>query len=182
MSLIQNPPPILAGTEYNFSITENSTAIVPFTIEDGASPYDLTGNTLTLYLKATPTTADTSAFTDSVTVTAELLGKLTAVIPGVENIATQWYRIDAAAPTRSDSGCGVSLGSYTVTDASAVAADIGLPITSADIPVGTVITAVSAGVGYTISQEATANAGSQTFIVGGAITTLVFGTITILSV
>ena len=67
--------------------------------------------------------------------------------------------------TRTDTGCGTTSGSTTVTDAAAITADNGKPITNANIPANTTISAVSAGVGYTLSAAATATATSQSFVI-----------------
>jgi hypothetical protein len=66
---------------------------------------------------------------------------------------------------RSDTGCGTN-STTTVTDAAAVATDLGRTITNANIPANTTISAVSVGVGYTLSQSATGTASSQTFVIG----------------
>ena len=97
-----------------------------------------------------------------------------------------WYQTDGGflnsvidncsltcAGARSDpGGFSTTSGSTTVADTHAVFGDIGLPISQANIPVGTTITAVTPGVGYTISQAATATTPSGGYIpplsVGGA--------------
>ena len=67
---------------------------------------------------------------------------------------------------RTDTSCATN-STTTVTDAAAVAGDVGKGISSAgNIPVNTTITAVSNGVGYTISNAATTTASGLTFIVG----------------
>ena len=184
VAVVFPPASLLANTEYDFTIAQNNTAVIPFTVNDGAAAYNLTGNVVTFYLKATNKTPDSAAFSDTAALTTAALGEFSVVIPGLQNTVAgaYWYRIDAAAPTRSDTGCGTTLNSVTVTDTSAVAADLGAPITNTNIPAGTAITAVSVGVGYTISQQASSGSVSQTFVVGGAITTLLFGTVTVLPV
>lgn len=76
----------------------------------------------------------------------------------------------SCAAARVDTGCGTStVTPNTVTDTHAVSGDAGMPISNANIPLGTTITAVTPGTGYTISGAgATATASSQTFLVGGA--------------
>jgi len=58
--------------------------------------------------------------------------------------------------SRVDTGCGTNNLSTTVTDAAAQVGDAGLPITGTGIPSGTVITAVTPGTGYSLSNAATA--------------------------
>jgi hypothetical protein len=71
-----------------------------------------------------------------------------------------------AAFTRTDSTAGgTTLGSTTVTDASAVAADAGMNIAGTGIPVGATIITASVGVGYVISVPATATGSSITLTV-----------------
>lgn len=65
---------------------------------------------------------------------------------------------------RTDTGCTVTSGSPSVTDASAGSGDVGKAINGTGVPAGTVITAVS-GTTVTMSQNATANGTSVT--VGG---------------
>ena len=67
---------------------------------------------------------------------------------------------------RTDTGCGTNNLSTVVTDAAAVAGDVGLPISGAGIPAGATITAVTPGTGYSISSAATATASSVSFTVG----------------
>lgn len=67
---------------------------------------------------------------------------------------------------RTDAGCGTNNLSTVVTDAAAQAGDVGLPITGAGIPAGTVIVAVTPGTGYSISQAATATSGAVSLTVG----------------
>jgi len=69
---------------------------------------------------------------------------------------------------RPDSGCTTTSGSANVVDAAAVSGDVGSSITSASgtIPPGTTISAItSSPTGYTLSANATASGGSQTFLV-----------------
>jgi hypothetical protein len=61
---------------------------------------------------------------------------------------------------------GTTNGSTTVTDANAATGDVGRSITGTGIPANATITAVNAGVGYTISAAATATASSLTFTIG----------------
>ena len=69
---------------------------------------------------------------------------------------------------RTDTGCSTNTATpTTVGDTHAVTGDLGYAIAGPGIPAGTVITAVSAGTGYTISQSATATASSLTFTIGG---------------
>jgi hypothetical protein len=79
--------------------------------------------------------------------------------PNVVNLGT-------GGAGRSDAGCGTTNGSVTVTDAAAVAADLNKGITGPGIPAGTAILGVTVGVGYTLSQAATATASALTFVVG----------------
>jgi hypothetical protein len=74
-----------------------------------------------------------------------------------------WYQA-----SRTDTGLGgTTAGSTTVTDTAAVTADLGKGIyNAANIPAGATISAVSAGVGYTISAAATGTASAVTFIIG----------------
>jgi hypothetical protein len=72
------------------------------------------------------------------------------------------------AAARSDSGCGTTGGSTTVTDPHARSGDVGLPIGNANLPAGTTITAVAPGTGYTVSHAATGTAAGQTCYIGGA--------------
>jgi hypothetical protein len=75
--------------------------------------------------------------------------------------------VGSSTAERSDTGCATTIGDATVTDSHAVATDAGLFISGTNIPAGTVIRSVSVGVGYELSQKATATASSLTFKVGG---------------
>jgi hypothetical protein len=69
---------------------------------------------------------------------------------------------------RIDTSCGTN-STTTVTDAWAQYSDLGCTITGTGIPAATTITAVSNGVGYTISNAATATASGLTFtVIGGS--------------
>ncbi len=68
--------------------------------------------------------------------------------------------------SRSDSGCATTTSSTTVVDTSAVSGDVGKGISNTNLPTGTYITAVSAGVGFTVSAAATGTASGLTFVVG----------------
>jgi hypothetical protein len=68
---------------------------------------------------------------------------------------------------RTDTGCGTTSGSPTVTDTAAVSGDHGKTIAGAGIPALTYITAVTPGTGYTISQNATATASGLSLVIGG---------------
>jgi hypothetical protein len=74
--------------------------------------------------------------------------------------------LGAAEGGRSDTGCGTTSASTTVTDSHAVAADANKSISGPGIPAGATITTVTAGTGYVISVAATATASGLTFIVG----------------
>lgn len=63
-----------------------------------------------------------------------------------------------AVVPRVDAASGTTTGSPTVTDTSAVAFDVGKVVTGAGIPAGTTIISVNPGVGFTMSQNATATA------------------------
>jgi hypothetical protein len=69
---------------------------------------------------------------------------------------------------RVDTSCSTNT-TTTVTDAWAQYSDLGCTITGTGIPAATTITAVSNGVGYTISNAATATASGLTFtVIGGS--------------
>jgi hypothetical protein len=68
--------------------------------------------------------------------------------------------------SRIDAGCGTNNLSTVVTDVLAQAGDVGLPISGAGIPAGTVITAVTPGTGYSISNAATATSAAVALTVG----------------
>lgn len=59
---------------------------------------------------------------------------------------------------RADTGCAIS-GGTSVSDPSAIAADLGAVITGTGIPSGTAITSVTPGTGYVISAPATSGTG-----------------------
>ena len=68
---------------------------------------------------------------------------------------------------RVDTTAGGTNTTTTVTDANAVAGDLGRSISGTDIPANAYITAVNAGVGYTISAAATGGVTSSiTFTIG----------------
>jgi hypothetical protein len=71
-----------------------------------------------------------------------------------------------AVTTRADAAAGTTNGSAVVTDAAAVAGDVGKPVSGAGIPAGSYILSVAAGVSFTMSQPATATAGPITATVG----------------
>jgi hypothetical protein len=70
----------------------------------------------------------------------------------------------------SDTGCAVAdITLYTVTDALAVAGDVGLPIACAGkIAADSRINSVNVGVGYTLSKKPTATGTGLTFVIGTA--------------
>lgn len=70
-----------------------------------------------------------------------------------------------AVTTRADASCGTTNGSAVVTDAAAVAGDVGKPVSGTGIPAGSSIISVAAGVSFTMNQTATAT-GSITATVG----------------
>jgi hypothetical protein len=74
--------------------------------------------------------------------------------------------ISSVTAARVDStGTSTTSGSATVADSHAVSGDLNLPISGTGIPASTTIIAVSAGVGYTISANATAT-GTPTLTIG----------------
>jgi hypothetical protein len=73
--------------------------------------------------------------------------------------------VTGAVTTRADATSGTTNGSAVVTDAAAVAADVGKPVSGTGIPAGSFIVSVSAGVSFTMNQPATAT-GSVTVTVG----------------
>lgn len=76
--------------------------------------------------------------------------------------------LDLRYAGRSDTGCGTTQGSATVTDPSAVATDLGFwPICPGVIPDRAQIISVTPGTGYTLSAPALATAANATFRVGG---------------
>jgi hypothetical protein len=77
-----------------------------------------------------------------------------------ENITT----VSALVAARTDS-CTTQT-STTVLDATAVAGDLGKAVSGPGIPLGTSITAVSAGTSWTISQAATASTSGVSLTVG----------------
>jgi hypothetical protein len=85
--------------------------------------------------------------------------------------------LDLRYAGRTDSGCGCAVGSPIVTDASAVAGDLGFWVLCPGvIPDRAQILAVNPGVGYTLSQGAFTTASAQSFIVcGGKIATYGLG-------
>jgi hypothetical protein len=68
--------------------------------------------------------------------------------------------------TRTDAGAATNNGSTVVTDVLSQSGDVGLPITGAGIPAGTVIVAVTPGTGYSISNAATATSAAVALTVG----------------
>ena len=64
----------------------------------------------------------------------------------------------AQAFNRVDANCGTTNNSATVTDASCIAADFNKTVAGAGIPANTVITSVTPGVSFTMSNKATATA------------------------
>ena len=57
---------------------------------------------------------------------------------------------------RTDASCATTNASKTVTDANCVAGDLGRVVTGTGIPSNTIVTSVTAGTSFTISQNATA--------------------------
>lgn len=81
--------------------------------------------------------------------------------------AVPFFSIDAGHGAHTDTSVGMTAASTTVTDASAVAADLGLLVNSANFPGGTsLITAVNPGTGYTVATPATASLSGQTCLIG----------------
>lgn len=86
------------GTEYDLTVLQNNDETIPLTYSDGFSPYNLSGLTLTFYLKASDTASDGSAVMITPTVIAELLGQLSVTIPH-SDLATagiMFYHLDAS--------------------------------------------------------------------------------------
>lgn len=84
------------ATEYDFTILQNSDESLAFEVMNGASPYNLTGLTLTFYLKATNLTADGSGFSNTPSVTTATLGQFTVTIPRAQlaSAGSMFYHID----------------------------------------------------------------------------------------
>jgi hypothetical protein len=73
--------------------------------------------------------------------------------------------VTGAVTTRADASCGTTNNSAVVTDAAAVAGDVGKPVSGTGIPAGTTIISVVPGTSFTMSQNATAT-GTITATVG----------------
>ena len=86
---------------------------------------------------------------------------MTACVDVMIDMCNNW---DIPA-SRSDTGCTIS-GGTTVLDSAAVTGDLGKSIAGTGIPAGTMITLVSAGTGYTISNSSSSGSG-LTLTVGG---------------
>lgn len=66
--------------------------------------------------------------------------------------------------SRTDSGCGTTSGSTTVTDTAILSTDVGKLVTGTGIPSGATITAVTASTSFTLSAAATAT-GSVSLVI-----------------
>lgn len=76
--------------------------------------------------------------------------------------------LDLRYAGRTDTGCGTTLGSNIVTDASAVSGDYGqIIISPGNLPDRTCIMAVTPGVGYSLNNGARATNASASFTIGG---------------
>jgi len=129
----------------------------------------------TVFNSTTP--GNLAAGTTIVTVTPNTSFTITPATLSGAGTATQTLLIGQAGPdpARSDTLCTVTSGSATVLDPRAAAADIGAVITSTTTPAnftaGTIITAASAGVSYTVSPVAASGAGTatQTLLIGNQV-------------
>lgn len=74
---------------------------------------------------------------------------------------------------RIDPSCGTTAASVTVTDTAVLAGDVGSTVTGAGIPLGAVISAVTAGTSFTLSVAATATATGIPLTIGGFIASYV---------
>jgi len=171
------------ATQYDINVLRGSDQSITLAVNNGASPYVLTGLTLAFYLKASSSALDSSGYTNAPVVVSATLGSFTITIPRgqIPAIGTFFYHVDVIAAGRSDSGCSTNT-TTTVTDSHAVAGDLNAAISGTNIPANTDINTVNAGVGYTISNAATGSAGSLTFTVGGSVDTLVFGNVRVLPI
>lgn len=76
--------------------------------------------------------------------------------------------LDLRYAGRTDTGCGTTLGSNVVTDASAASGDYGqIIISPGNLPDRTCIMAVTPGVGYSLNNGARATNASASFTIGG---------------
>ena len=78
--------------------------------------------------------------------------------PFGQQVDVGWHFVGQtpAGFARTDANCGTTSTSKTVTDAACVANDLGRVVTGVGIPSNTVVTSVTPGVSFTISQAATA--------------------------
>jgi hypothetical protein len=125
------------------------------------------------------TSPDGTTWTVADSVTGSGRWALAGLHAGAQHVRANVINLGAVKGGRSDTGCGTTSASTTVTDPAAVAADAGKSISGPGIPAGATITTVTAGTGYVISAAATATATGLTFVVGAAAspvsTTLVYG-------
>lgn len=83
------------------------------------------------------------------------------------NATVPFFNIDPGFQAHTDSNVGMSSGSKTVTDSSAVATDLNFYVYNSNFPGGSSkITAVNPGVGYTVETAATATVSGQTCLIG----------------
>jgi uncharacterized membrane protein len=91
----------LVNTELDISLLQDNDEFLTFTISNGATPYNLTGVTLTFYLKASNAVADDTGISITPTVTSATLGEFTVDVPNssLEASGTMFYHVDAAYGT-----------------------------------------------------------------------------------
>jgi uncharacterized repeat protein (TIGR01451 family) len=152
----QTTPNSSGGTSTSGSVTINPTPVANITMTKTASnatpqvgaadPVDETAYTITV-------TGDGPDTAQGVTVSDPLPAGVAYVSSG--------------SPV-SVAGAGVTSGSTTITGPATtfVAGDVGLPVSGANIPSGTIITAVASGISATMSNAATATATPETVTLG----------------
>jgi hypothetical protein len=86
---------------------------------------------------------------------------------GSATMTVPWFVFYPDAGAHTDTNVGFTNGSPTVTDANAVAADLGLKVIHATFSGGSAtIQSVNPGVGYTVSSNAGGNLSGQTALIG----------------
>jgi hypothetical protein len=103
----------------NLAVEQNNDVLFTLNLTGAnGAPFDLTGYTPTLYLKATETTADASAITfttsTGLTVVSTKLGKVTWALPHADTAtpSTQWWRIDVVDGSSNRST--LMVGNFTI--------------------------------------------------------------------
>lgn len=109
------------GTEWDLQVLQNTDDQFTFQFSNGPVPFVLTGYTMTLYVKTSPSANDATSYQNNPVITFPLLGQIAVNIPkSVVTVATSsaplFYHVDGFESSTFPDTTTFVFGTLTVVD------------------------------------------------------------------